>query len=146
MIDLLRSLPQGVYWYPLVAALVVSAVRTLVELAPRRPPAPRTDPDAHSALLGYATLIQRAGGDSYAEHELERLCIGMLLQASGYRGYSVDACREYMRQGAPNELVSALREHLGEAPPRLSGTGGTLPARCELVLNEIEHQTQEGRQ
>ncbi|HKJ84906.1 MAG TPA: hypothetical protein VKA06_02465, partial [Spirochaetia bacterium] len=107
MIDVLRSLPQGVYWYPIVAALLIVAARTLLELAPRHTTMTEIGTPARSTLLGYATLIQRAGSDSYAEHELERLCIGMLLQASGYRGYSVDACRAYMRHGAPTELIPA---------------------------------------
>lgn len=146
MIDVLRSLPQGVYWYPVVAALVIAATRTLFELAPRRPSTTQPAVPSRSSLLGYATLIQRAGSDSYAEHELERLCIGMLLQASGYRGYSVDACRAYMKHGAPAELITALREHLGDSGDhRTEPTGGTLPARCELVLRELEHQTEEGR-
>ncbi len=147
MIDVLRSLPQGVYWYPVVAALVIAATRTILELAPRRRTTSRQGSTARSSLLGYATLIQRAGSDSYAEHELERLCIGMLLQASGYRGYSVDACRAYMRHGAPPELVPALREHLGDPKDgHTEAVGGTLPTRCELVLRELEHQTEEGRQ
>lgn len=157
MIDVLRSLPQGVYWYPVVAALLIVATRTLLYLTPRRRATTEIGTAARSTLHGYATLIQRAGSDSYAEHELERLCIGMLLQASGYRGYSVDACRAYMKHGAPATLIAALHEHLGdpsdapaESPCEQSseprGTGSTLSTRCELVLRELEHQTEEGRQ
>ncbi|MFW5741677.1 MAG: hypothetical protein ACOC2D_00250 [Spirochaetota bacterium] len=142
MADILASLPQGVYWYPAVAVLVVIAVRALLSLPTGRRAGPRTEARAPSALAGYASLVERARSDRLAAAELERLCMGMLLQAVGYRGYSTDACRHYAGHGAPEHLVPSIVAHL-EQPGTVATTGsGTLPERCELILRELEFITE----
>lgn len=159
MLELLSALPQGLYWYPLVAGLVVITVRTLVGLWGGRREQPEARPHASTQLAGYAHLIRRATSDSYAEAELERLCIGMVLQANGYRGYSVDACRHYTSHGAPPELAAAIEEHLGNAvrlgasrrPPGetrafAGGPESTLPPRSELILRHLQTMTEEPRE
>jgi hypothetical protein len=140
--DVLASLPQGVYWYPAVAVLVVIAVRALLSLRTGRRAASRTEAGAPSALAGYASLVERARSDRLAASELERLCMGMLLQAVGYRGYSTDACRHYAGHGAPEHLVPVIVAHLEDAGPMATAESGVLPARCELVLRELESITE----
>jgi hypothetical protein len=95
-----------------------------------------------SRLAAFTNLVSRSATDRFAESELERLCIGMLLQTAGYRGYSVDACRHYMDHGAPDHLVPALRDHLDDAPRPIGRRTGFMPERCELIVREIELTTE----
>lgn len=142
MAEALASLPQGVYWYPAIAVLLVIAARALLSLRGTRRRAPRSNPAAQGALAGYASLIERARSDQYAAGELERLCVGMLLQAAGYRGYSIDACRHYLEHGASERVAPAVAAHVENERDGATAASGVLPERCELVLREIESITE----
>ena len=142
MTDFLGSLPQGVYWYPTVAALLVVAVRALLLLRASRTASTRPNANAPGALAGYASLVERARSDRFAASELERLCLGMLLQAAGYRGYSTDACRHYVEHGAPQHLVPVIVAHLENTAAAATAESGVLPERCEVILHELETITE----
>lgn len=139
MLDLVRSLPQGVFWYPLVLALAFIAARTVLGLVPRRrEPAPAARATT-TPLLGYAHLIQRAATDTFAQGELERVAMGLLLQASGYRGYSVDACRAFMAQETDDALVALIAAHLGD--DELDGAERS--RLWKRLLDEVERRTED---
>lgn len=142
MADALASLPQGVYWYPAVAALLVLALRSLLSLRNGRPASPKRPASPPDAFAAYASLVERARSDRFAATELERLCMGMLLQAAGYRGYSTDACRHYAGHGAPEHLVPIIVAHLENEAAAETAESGVLPERCERILREIESITE----
>lgn len=143
MIEILRSLPQGVYWYPLVVALIIVIGRTLYELSDRSARRRTVAGPGGNELAGWITLIERAGIDSYAEAELERHLLGLILQAAGYRRYSVDACRDYVERGASPEIAAIIREHLGDVARAPRTATGSLPARATILMNEIERMTED---
>ena len=138
MRELFQSLPQGFLWYPVVAGLVFLAVRTilLARGAARR----RSDQKGRPATR-FEELDDRINHRS-AHASLERTCIGMVLTAAGYSGYSIDNCRRYLASGAPQEVERAIQDHLDGAPDR-TGEQGLLPSRIETVLTYIESQTED---
>ena len=142
MIDALRALPGGVFWYPAVAIMIVLAVRSVLML---RPPASERPP--HVGLRGsqyarYRSMIERATrGDRRGERdalELERVCVGLLLLAGGYDGYSRAACRDYIASSTRSELTDAVAEHLSGNPDRRIAAGSGLTERCERILRAVE--------
>lgn len=139
MLDLIRSLPQGVFWYPLVLALAFIAGRGILALVPRREREQHFTSQTTTPLIGYAHLIRRAASDTLAQGELERVAMGLLLQAAGYRGYSVDACRGFIAREGDEELVALVESHLGDRT--LEGNDRT--RLWKRLLDEVERRTED---
>ena len=137
MRELIQSMPQGFLWYPVILAMIVVAARTI--LLAWRTSGKRAGPIGRAATR-FEEYDDRINQES-AHAGLERTCIGMLLTAAGYSGYSIDNCRRYLGRGAPEQVERAIQEHLDGAPDR-SGPRGTLPSRIETVLTYIEKQTE----
>jgi len=160
MIDFIRSLPQGVFWYPLVLILVFALGRVVATMS--RVSRRQRSAEKRTHVPGrYAHLVALATSDAHAREELERLCVGLLLDAAGYGGYSVERCRALKIEVAGSELEQALAYHLGDArqlPPEegidsrqpaesqggrtLAGIGA-LPRVCQIVIREVERRTEE---
>ena len=120
MIDFIRSLPQGVFWYPLVHALMVGLGRLVVAMS--RVSQDRPIREKQTSPPGrYVHLVALAQTDAHAQTELERLCVGLLLEAKGHGGYSVDRCHALKNEAIGSELEQALTAHLGE--PKTLSTG-----------------------
>lgn len=150
MRDLVSTLPQGLYWYPLVLGLLAYAGVVTIRLL-------RGDgrPDrAHRSVVshggGFTSLIAMARADRFSELELERLCLSYLLQANGYSGYSTAACRSFMEALSDIELVLAIQEHLGDAPRERRGEPAEvderiapLPPRCRTIISRLQSQIEE---
>jgi hypothetical protein len=135
MRELIQSMPQGFLWYPVVLAMIVVAGRTI--LLARRGASRNVGTGGRPAtrLEEFDDRVnQRA---SHAG--LERSCIGMLLTAAGYSGYSINNCRDYLERGAPEPVDRAIREHL-DGVPEQPVPRGQLPSRIETVLSCIERQ------
>ena len=151
MIAVLRSLPQGIFWYPAVAIMVVLTLRSVLTLRPPASDRPPRVASRGSRYSRYRSMIDRAiSGDRRGRRdangrardalEFERVCVGLLLLAGGYDGYSRAACRDYIASSAGSELTEALAEHLRGVPdPRVAADSG-LPERCERVLRAVENQ------
>jgi hypothetical protein len=163
MIEFVRSFPQGVFWYPLVLVLVFALGRLVVQTT-RIARSRRTSEKSTHVPGRYAHLVAIASSDSHAREELERLCIGLLLEASGYGGYSVERCRSLMAEVPGSSLEQALAYHLGDTdrPPtteqptaRAAATARTqadetaasaikaLPPLCQIVVKEAQKRTEE---
>jgi hypothetical protein len=145
MVEFLRSLPQGLFWYPLVAFLVFSFGRAIwsVRWTARRS---RSASDAPADQLGsVVNLVHRARTDDLAEMEVQRRCLGLLLQLHGYGGYSVDNCRSFLSGVTDRELAEALTRHLRRVDRTASGPGerdGVLSAEAGTFLRWIERDTE----
>jgi hypothetical protein len=144
MQSLLSSLPQGLYWYPVILGLLIYAaivvVRSIQPQSGVRVRTPRTETGA-----GFTSLIARARADRFSELELERLCLSFLLQVSGFPGYSTENCRAYMHDIRDVDLILAIQEHLGDAPlTRRNPVAGAderiapLPPRCQLFVQSLQ--------
>ena len=155
VIDLLRSLPQGVYWYPVVAALVIAAARALLVLAPRaerrlsrRPRAQFAPRLRHAHPARRQRLVRRARARTALHRHaapgvgLPRILGRRVSSVHEARGTSRPDSRSREHLGEPNDLTDPTDTRLSQRRP----SGSALPARCELVLRELEHQTEEGRQ
>ena len=144
MIEFIRSLPQGMFWYPFLGFLVFSLVRAIWSVREgvrrRRPPA-----DGLDRVDSVAALVRRAVTDQFAEQELQRRCIGMLLQLHGYGGYSVENCRSYLAGGPSPEVRSAIESHLErqdrQSPRRTTGDG-VLSRETQIIITRIEALTE----
>ena len=127
----LQSLPQGMLWYPAVLVLLIVAVRIVLDVAraPRRE-RPRIA-RVPSRFEEYEDRINLRS----AHATLERNCIGLVLTAEGYSGYSVNNCRHYVENGASPEIRQVIREHLEdggvmgrrELPRRVRNRGSRAP-------------------
>jgi hypothetical protein len=137
MLDFVRSLPQGLLWYPAVIVLAVMAVRPIARLVRSSGKRRRHRSGGASRLEAYDDRIRSESTDA----ALERSCIGMLLVAHGYSGYSIANCRDYLSHGADETIQTALSDHLTGAPDRAAESG--LPSRIETVLTHIETQLEE---
>jgi len=129
MMELLRSLPQGLLWYPLLLVLAVALARALwlVRLRSPRGAAPPRMPDHFDAL---AHEVARARVEPTSRRDLERRLIGLLLQAHGYSGYTTDNCRAFVHAEADSPAAQAVMTHLAETqaaseplPPGRSASG-----------------------
>jgi hypothetical protein len=143
MIDAVGSLPQGLLWYPVVLVLAGLLIAVVVSLRQSKVRSQRRTPGVDSPLATTLMRVERSRSDDYAQLELERYVIGLLLQANGYRGYTVELCRHYATHGAPAELSEVLLEHLGDRPHFERSADGILPPRCELIVRALEEQTKE---
>ena len=143
MADVLRSLPQGLYWYPVVLVLLGLLAASVVSL--RGGPGEKKQGAAPkgSAFALAADLAARARTDAIARLELERRLIGLLLQAHGYRGYSVDYCRHYAEHGASPEATRLLLDHLDDGPSASQQRAGALPQRIDELMSLLEKELQE---
>ncbi|MBU8912852.1 MAG: hypothetical protein KOO61_02435 [Spirochaetales bacterium] len=148
MIDLLRSLPQGMLWYPLLLCLTFALGRVVWSVG-RQFASRKLEPPAesdHLALL--ALLVQRAQSDRFANQELERCCIGLLLQASGYTGYSAASCRIFLATSPGSPAAAAVEGHLTEIEQggRAGGSASFSPShRIEHILEAVERITEAPR-
>lgn len=146
------SLPQGLYWYPLITGLLIYAgvVLTRTSKGAKRRRRKSTIVESGNS---YTSLIARARADRFSELELERLCLSFLLQASGFSGYSTAHCRAYLQDASDVGLILAIQEHLGDAPakkraavasddPRLA----PLPPRCQLFVKQLQEVIEESHE
>jgi hypothetical protein len=144
MMDVIRSLPQGLFWYPLLLLLLVVMVRTVWLVTHRRSYRVKSGATGADLLKSLELLVSKANSDWYSRQDLERRCIGLLLQLNGYAGYSIDNCRSYLSAAANTEASLAIGEHLseseqGQRQKHLSGDGDS---RVAAVLSEIERITE----
>lgn len=145
MIEMLRSLPQGIFWYPFIGFLLFSIGRALwsIRVAARRQRSPAGSDTDHLGSL--AALVGRAVTDQFAEQELQRRCIGLFLQLHGYGGYSVENCRNYLRGTPPVEVGIAVTRHLErleQQTPERGAARGVLSYETETMLDWIEKMTE----
>ncbi|MFP4376539.1 MAG: hypothetical protein ACLFP4_05805 [Spirochaetales bacterium] len=148
MIEFFRSLPQGVSWYPLTLVLVFMLGRLALRITKgSRPRRGRVRKRVRRSR--YADTIAFAKSDGQTREELERLCIGLLLEANGYGPYSVDRCRLLMENAAGTELELALAYHLGDRsdPPSpqepVPPSARALPPVCQIAVQEVQKRTEE---
>ena len=129
---LIESLPQGFLWYPTVLVLLIIGARIiLLTTGARR--ARRTKPPALPTR--FEDFDNRINHRS--SHEgLERSCIGMILTAEGYSGYSVANCRDFVEKGASEELRRVITEHL-EDGGRLATNGNGLHGRLSRMAGGV---------
>jgi hypothetical protein len=149
MIAILRSLPQGMFWYPLLAFLAFGFVRVVLSVSrqfrsPKSAPAGGSDP-----LISLAGLVDRAQTDNFARMELERHMIGLLLQVNGFTGYSVESCRSFVASlpanPAADEQAAAIESHLTDSQRgtiSVGASGSGLSARVETILEAVERITE----
>ena len=148
MINLLGSLPQGILWYPLLLFLAFALGRAVWSVSRQFAPRESKTSSRPDHLASLALLVQRAQSDRFASQELERRCIGLLLQASGYTGYSVDNCRTFLAASPTSLAVSAVENHLTEVEQgeRAGGSASFRPSdRIEHILETVERITEAPR-
>lgn len=151
MLDLIRALPQGLFWYPLLLFLLVLAARTLWQIRPVQSARQGTEVEESGNLGSLSRLVLRARTDSVAQQELERRSIGLLLEANDFSGYSVDNCRRFAAGSSGTQSARDLvAEHLAELTGRGNGerSGGTARqggpgsagagSRFHMILGEVE--------
>lgn len=148
MMDAIRSLPQGLFWYPLLLILTAVVVRTILVTTGTFRRRHRKTARATDALEALQLLVNKAHADWHSRMELERRCIGLFLQASGYSGYSIDNCRRYVSRMEGMEASGIIAAHLQETEPR-APHGGDRPAtrtrgleRVTAILDLIERLTE----
>jgi hypothetical protein len=124
----IESLPQGFLWYPTVLVLLIIGARIIL-LTARRPKGRSVKPPAlPTRFEDFENRINHR-----SSHEsLERSCIGMILTAEGYSGYSVANCRDFVEKGASEELRRVITEHL-EDGGRLAKNGNGLHGRLRRM-------------
>ena len=129
---LIESLPQGFLWYPTVLVLLIIGVRIIL-LTARRPKGRSVKPPAlPTRFEDFENRINHR-----SSHEgLERSCIGVILTAEGYSGYSVANCRDFVEKGASEELRRVIIEHL-EDGGRLATNGNGLHGRLRRMVRGI---------
>ena len=136
MIDSLRSLPQGMLWYPLLLVLVFALGRVVLSVGRQFASRKLKTPPESGHLASLISLVQRAQTDRFADQELERRCIGLLLQASGYTGYSVENCRSFLATSPTSPATAAVESHL---------TGIDQDDRINHILETVERITEAPR-
>ena len=163
MRQLIQALPQGFLWYPVVLVLLIVGVRIVLLTARKLRPSRRRSPAIRTRFQEFEDRI----GHPSLREGLKRSCIGMILTAEGYSGYSVANCRDFVEKGAPEEIRQAITDHLedggkvsatrkesaawrrrsgrdrhaGPDSRRVRGgeeTGRPLPPRVETLVSYIE--------
>ena len=148
MISLLRSLPQGMFWYPLLLFLTFSLGRVVWSVSRQLSSGKSKTRPESGHLASLVSLVQRAQTDQFAHQELERRCVGILLQASGYTGYSVENCRSFLRATPTSPATAAVEGHLAEVRigRRVSGLVSSGPTdRINHILEAVERITEAPR-
>ncbi len=148
MIDSLRSLPQGMLWYPLLLVLAFALGRVVLSVSRRFASRKLQTPPESGHLASLISLVQRAQSDRFADQELERRCIGLLLQARGYTGYSVENCRRFLATSPTSPAAAAVESHLTENTT--GSPGGGSPSfgptdRINHILEAVERITEAPR-
>lgn len=148
MIAFIRSLPQGMLWYPTVLALAFVIGRSLWKT--RRPDtrARATENVSTDNLAALTRLTTRARTDMNARRELERRCVGLLLQANGYPRYSVENCRAFLADTPDSDVTGALRAHLHDITqpanrePAQNAGNRSPKERIATILSAVEQMTE----
>ena len=148
MIDLLRSLPQGMVWYPLLLVLAFALGRVVWSVGRQFASRKLKTPSESGHLASLISLVERAQTDQFANQELQRRCIGLLLQASGYTGYSVENCRSFLAASPTSPATAAVENHLTEN--RTGSPSGGSPSfgptdRIKHILEAVERTTEAPR-
>jgi len=145
VIDTLRSLPQGIFWYPFLGFLLFSLGRALWSVRAAAGTRRKTHLPEKDHIGALSALVGRAVTDQFAEQELQRRCIGLLLQLHGYSGYSVENCRKYLEGETPVEVGIALAKHLerlNQHAPERGTSRGVLSNETETILQWVENLTE----
>ena len=145
MIRLLASLPQGIFWYPLLLLFCIALGRVLWSVSRRPSVSHRNSGPESGHLIALKGLVARAQVDHFARLELERRVIGLLLQANGYSGYTVENCRELSATLPDSPISNSIDRHLDDSQVNRVGEwsqSADSEQRINQILEAVEHLTE----